>query len=214
MAGIHNELEPEVKISLTESWIVASHRPAEHTRVSNEHKLSRHLRVESVEAHKAGITLFAANCWSTAAHHCAWPTASRGWWPPPLLPLPLAILSLLLQPLRRLLRRDHPSPASSRQAGQPCCGHRHGHPCGCMSSPLRRKEGRQPRCWVAPEAKVCAGCFVNKVGNAVCGLRLIDASRISAVRGSTFRDLSIGTLHYGALSRYYCVLPMVIKLPR
>ena len=67
MAGIHNELEPEVKISLTESWIVASHRPAEHTRVSNEHKLSRHLRVESVEAHKAGITLFAANCWSTAA---------------------------------------------------------------------------------------------------------------------------------------------------
>jgi hypothetical protein len=70
MAGIHNELEPEVKISLTESWIVASHRPAEHTRVSNEHKLSRHLRVESVEAHKAGITLFAADCWSTAAHHC------------------------------------------------------------------------------------------------------------------------------------------------
>ena len=55
MAGIHDELEPEVKISLTESWIVASHRPAEHTRVSNEHKLSRHLRVESVEAHKAGI---------------------------------------------------------------------------------------------------------------------------------------------------------------
>ena len=83
MAGIHNELEPEVKISLTESWIVASHHPAEHTRVSNEHKLSRHLRVESVEAHKAGITLFAADCWSTAAHHCAWPTASSGWWPPP-----------------------------------------------------------------------------------------------------------------------------------
>ena len=24
----------------------------------------------------------------------------------------------------RLLRRDHPSPASSRQAGQPCCGRR------------------------------------------------------------------------------------------
>jgi hypothetical protein len=71
-----------------------------------------------------------------------------------------------------------------------------------MSSPLRRKEGRQPRCWVAPEAKVCAGCFVNKVGNAVCGLRLTDASRISAVRGSTFRDLSIGTLHHGASSRY------------
>ena len=74
---IHNELEPEVKISLNESWIVASHRPAEHTRVSNENKLSRHLRVESVEAHKAGITLCAADCWSTAAHHCAWPTASR-----------------------------------------------------------------------------------------------------------------------------------------
>jgi len=117
MAGIHNELEPEVKISLTESWIVASQRPAEHTRVSNEHKLSRHLRVESVEAHKAGITLFAADCWSTAAHHCAWPTASSGWWPPPLLPVPLAILSLLLQPLLRLLRRDDSSPASrGRQA--------------------------------------------------------------------------------------------------
>jgi hypothetical protein len=117
MAGIHNELEPEVKISLTESWIVASHRPAEHTRVSNEHKLSRHLRVESVEAHKAGITLFEADCWSTAAHHCAWPTASSGWWPPPLLPVPLAILSLLLQPLLRLLRRDDSSPASrGRQA--------------------------------------------------------------------------------------------------
>ena len=48
----------------------------------------------------------------------------------------------LLQPLLRLLRRDHPSPASSRQAGQSCCGRRHGHPCGCMSSPLRRREGR------------------------------------------------------------------------
>ncbi len=44
--------------------------------------------------------------------------------------------------------------------------------------------------------------------------RLTEASRISAVRGSTFRDLSIGTLHHGASSRYYCVLPMVIKLPR
>ena len=102
---------------------------------------------------------------------------------------------LCLQPLLRLLRRGHPSPASSRQAGQPCCGRRHGHPCGCMSSPLRRREGRQPRCWVAPEAKVCAGGFVNKVGRAVCGLRFADASRISAVWGSTFRDLSIGTLH-------------------
>ena len=71
MAGIHSELEPEVKISLTESWIVASHHPAEHTRASNEHKLSHHLRVESVEAHKAGITLFAVDCWSTAAHDCA-----------------------------------------------------------------------------------------------------------------------------------------------
>ena len=118
MAGIHSELEPEVKISLTESCIVASNHPAEHTRASNKHKLSRHLRVESVEAHKAGNTLFAADYWSTAAHHCAWPTASRGWWPPPLLPLPLAILSLLLQPLRRLLRRDHPSPSTvaGRQA--------------------------------------------------------------------------------------------------
>ena len=42
------------------------------TRVSNEHNLSHHLYmyVESVEAHKAGITLFATDCWSTAAHHC------------------------------------------------------------------------------------------------------------------------------------------------
>ena len=86
MPGIHNELEPEVKISLTESWIVASQRPAEHTRVSNEHKLSRHLRVESVEPHKAGITLLAADCWSTAAHHCACPIASGGWWRVYLLP--------------------------------------------------------------------------------------------------------------------------------
>ena len=45
MAGIHSALEPEVKkISLTKSWIVALHRPAEHTRASNEHKLSHHLR--------------------------------------------------------------------------------------------------------------------------------------------------------------------------
>jgi len=29
MAGIHSELEPEVKISLTESWIVASHHPGD-----------------------------------------------------------------------------------------------------------------------------------------------------------------------------------------
>ena len=79
---------------------------------------------------------------------------------------------------------------------------------------MRRREGRQPRCWVAPEAKVCARGFVNKVGRAVCGLRFADASRISAVWGSTSRDLSIGTLHYGALSRYYSVLQMVIKLPR
>ena len=40
MAGIHSELEPEDSedISLTKSWIVASHRPVEHTRASNEHK--------------------------------------------------------------------------------------------------------------------------------------------------------------------------------
>jgi len=37
-------------------------------------------------------------------------------------------------PLLQLLRRDHPGyPASSRLAGQPCCGRRYGHPCGCMS---------------------------------------------------------------------------------
>ena len=64
MPGIHNELEPEVKISLTESWIVASQRPAEHTRVSNEHKLSRHLRGvgRGSQGAKAGITLFAVDC--------------------------------------------------------------------------------------------------------------------------------------------------------
>ena len=45
MAGIHSELEPEVKISLTESLIVASAPPCgahDDTRASNEHKLSRY----------------------------------------------------------------------------------------------------------------------------------------------------------------------------
>ena len=82
--------------------------------------------------------------WSTAAHQCAWPTASRGWWPAAFAASSIAILLLLLQPLLRLLRllrRDHPSPASSRQAGQPCCGHRHGHPFGCMSSPCDGERG-------------------------------------------------------------------------
>ena len=72
--------------------------------------------MELVEAHKAGFTLFAVDCWSTAAHHCAWPTASSGWWPAAFAAPSIAILLLLLQPLLRLLRRDHPSPASSRQA--------------------------------------------------------------------------------------------------
>ena len=36
MAGIHSELEPEVKISLTKNWIVASHRPAEYLRSTRE----------------------------------------------------------------------------------------------------------------------------------------------------------------------------------
>ena len=35
MAGIHSELEPEVKISLTESWIVASHHPGDGAFVPN-----------------------------------------------------------------------------------------------------------------------------------------------------------------------------------
>ena len=143
MAGIHSELKPEVKISLTESWIVASHVTppcGAHESHQRAHAESSSC-VESVEAHKAGIALCAIDCWSTAAHHYAWPTASSGWWPPPLLPVPLAILSLLLQPLLQLLRRDHPYPASSRQAGQPCCGHRHGHPFGCMSSPRDGERG-------------------------------------------------------------------------
>ena len=41
------------------------------------------------------------------------------------------------------------------------------------------------------------GGVVNKVERAVCGLRFADASRLSAGLGSTFRDLSIGTLHHG-----------------
>ncbi len=192
---------------MTESWIVASHRPTEHTRVSNEHKkLSRHLRVESVEAHKAGIALFEADCWSTAAHHCAWPTASSGWWPPPLLPVPLAILSLLLQPLLRRLSRDDSSPASSRQAGQPCCGHRHGHPCGCMSSPFRRKEGQQPRCWVAPEAKVCAGCFVKKLEMLFEGSTLpmqAEFSRFGGLRSEICRLAPCIMVHSLATTAYY-----------
>ena len=45
MAGIHSELEPEVKISLTESWIVASHvTPPSTLQSTREHKLSHHLR--------------------------------------------------------------------------------------------------------------------------------------------------------------------------
>jgi len=139
------EAEAGMRNGRGEADLGAQRRDHEGSRVEHgrlQVPVKRHRGEPGVEAYKAGITLFAADCWSTAAHHCAWPTASSGWWPPPLLPVPLAILSLLLQPLLRLLRRDHPSPASSRQAGQPCCGHRHGHPCGRMSSPLRRKEGR------------------------------------------------------------------------
>ena len=95
------------------------------------------------------------------------------------------------------VRRDHLSPASSRQAGQPCYGRRHGHPCVLT---MRRRKGRQPRCWVAPEAKVCAGGFVNKVVNKV-GRAVANPERIIAVRRSAFRDLSIGTLDYVGLSR-------------
>ena len=46
------------------------------------------------------------------------------------------------------------------------------------------------------------GGFREQSWKGVCGLRFADASRISAVWGSTFRDLSIGTLHHGASSRY------------
>ena len=49
------------------------------------------------------------------------------------------------------------------------------------------------------EAKVCARGFVNKVGKAVCGLRFDNSERIIADLGSTFRDLSIGTLALCAL---------------
>ena len=65
------------------------------------------------------ITLFAVVCWSTAAHICAWPIASSGWPPPPLLPLPQAqFFRLCLQPLLRLLRRGHPSPILLPVAGR------------------------------------------------------------------------------------------------
>jgi hypothetical protein len=52
----------------------------------------------------------------------------------------------------------------------------------------------RPAAWVAPEAKVCARGFVNKVGQAVCRLRFDNSERIIANLGPTFRDLSIGTL--------------------
>ena len=41
---------------------------------------------------------------------------------------------------------------------------------------------------------VRAGDFVNKVGRAVCELRFANPERITADRGFTHRDLSIGTL--------------------
>ena len=52
---------------------------------------------------------------------------------------------------------------------------------------------------VAPEAKVCARGFVNKVGWAVCGLCFDNPEQIIADLGPTFRDLSIGTLALCAL---------------
>ena len=151
---------------MTESWIVASHRPAEHTRAINEHTLSLHLRGVS-EAHKAGmITLFAVVCWSTAAHICAWPIASSGWPPPPLLPLPQAqFFRLCLQPLLRLLRRGHPSPillpVAGRQASLAAVADMATLADVCPHHETER--GLAARCWVAPEAKVCARGFVNKV---------------------------------------------------
>ena len=51
----------------------------------------------------------------------------------------------------------------------------------------------------APDAKVCARGFVNKVGMAVSGRRFDDPDRIIADLGPTFRDLSIGTLALCAL---------------
>ena len=131
MAGIHIELDSLKRKCedpvYSESWIVASHRTAEHTRAINEHTLSLHLHGVS-EAHKAGmITLFAVDCWSTAAHLCLCFSVLG-----PLLPAVgrrricclflKQFFRLCLQPLLRLLRRGHPSPASSQQAGQPCCG--------------------------------------------------------------------------------------------
>ena len=110
------ELEPEMMIL---------DRKLDFSLTINEHTLSLHLRGLS-EAHKAGmITLF--------AHLCVWPIASSAVGRRRLCCLFLKqLFRLCLRPSLRLLRRGHPSPASSRQAGQPCCGRRHGHP--CMSS--------------------------------------------------------------------------------
>ncbi len=71
-----------------------------------------------------------------------------------------------------------------------------------------------------------AGCFVNKVGRAVCGLvcyMLPMQAEFPRFGRSTFRDLSMGTLHSFvhslatrslANNAYKCVITLVIKLPR
>jgi hypothetical protein len=53
--GTHIELESEVKISLTESWIVASHRPTEHTERSHQNEQVEH-KLEKLTRHLRGVS--------------------------------------------------------------------------------------------------------------------------------------------------------------
>jgi hypothetical protein len=64
MAGIHSELEPEVKISLTKNWIVASHRPAE----QGAHESQRRAQAESSSAwSQSRLTRRASHCFQLIA---------------------------------------------------------------------------------------------------------------------------------------------------
>ena len=54
----------------------------------------------------------------------------------------------------------------------------------------------QPRCWVAPEAKVCARGFVNKVGRAVVGFVLIILSGLLRIWGLRYEICRLVPLHY------------------
>jgi hypothetical protein len=61
----------------------------------------------------------------------------------------------------------------------------------------------QPRCWVAPEAKVCARGFVNKVGKSVYGvfagfvlIILSGLLRILGLRSEICRLVPLHYVHY------------------